>query len=1038
MYKSSNVFAADPPESEYLAAMSAIKEGTYYLVTEVGETKWYITQNGSLTDDKENACLFAISKVDASNAVQKLFDTAFLIEPNNGAHFSNATPLLDGNAYLHLGFFYQDSGNDRNDWERQVFYLKNGKYAIRTSNTIYGETSWLDAGRVFWSCEPGETDGSIIPCYSYEPAYIWTLELSSIRYQVMMILQGCIDTYANQYYDDEDNPSSINLGTGFGQYSDVDTWHTFKVLLDNIAELIDNLQDPDYDYDSDPNAYTIEQANAVKAEAASLWQEILDSEVLPNDGISFADINVKAICISNWDSNRDGVLSYDEAAAVTDIGDVFRLNKAITSFDELRYFTGLENIGSFAFSDCTALTSVTFPQGLISIGTGAFSDCGNISSITIPESVTNIGGRAFEKTAWYVNQPEGLVYAGKVAYKYKGTMPGNTTIEIEGGTLGIAGEAFEHCSGLNSITIPESVTNIGSHAFYWCNNLSSIAIPSNVISIGVDAFYACKKITSITIPSSVTSIGQSAFAACHGLSSIIVEEGNPVYDSRDNCNALIETTSNTLLIGCKNSTIPNGVTSIGGDAFYQCYGLTSIYIPESVMSIVHKTFFNCRNLTSIIVDEDNPVYDSRNGCNAIIETGSNTLIVGCDNSTIPEGVTSIGDNAFIGCNFTTITIPNSVTRIGDYAFAGCSGLSSIIVPDGIAYIGNGALNNTAWYYNQPDGLVYIGNFAYKYKGTMLEGTTIDIMDGTLGIVGGAFSDCSKLVSVNIPESVTSIGGHAFYGCSSLSTISIPNSVTSIGDYAFYSCNNLASVIVLVSQPLPVTENTFSNRANATLYVPAGSKATYEAADYWKDFKEIIDMGQSIAFEDANVKAICVANWDTNNDGELSYAEAAAVTDLGKVFESNKTITSFDEFQYFEGVKQINNYAFQVCQGLKSITIPNSVTTIGDGAFWFCHNLSSIIIPKGVTSISNYAFYGCVNRESIVVEEGNTVYDSRNNCNALIETASNILILGCNNTMIPNDVVGIGFSAFNYCHDLTSITIPKSVTNIGENVFEWCI
>lgn len=540
MFKSSSVFAADPPKEEYDAAMAAISDGSYYLTTDVNGTTFYVTQNGNLTNDKEKAYLFAISKVNASSAVQKLFDTAFLIDPENGAHFSNATPLLDGNAYLHLGFFYQDSGNNRNDWERQVLYLKDGKFAIRTSNTPYGETSWLDAGRVFWSWETGETEGSIIPCYSYEPAYIWTLELSS-------------------------------------------------------------------------------------------------------SPISFEDANVKAICVANWDTNGDGELSYAEAAAVTYMGDVFRNNTSIVSFNELQYFSGLTLLDFYAFEGCSGL-----------------------ASIIIPNSVTNIGFDAFTGTAWYDNQPDGLVYAGKVAYKYKGTMPENTTIVIEEGTLGIAYNSFNNCHGLTSITIPNSVVSIGACAFLGCKNLESITIPNSVVCIDFDAFYACG-----------------------GLESIVVEDGNSVYDSRNNCNALIETATNTLLKGCNNTIIPKGITSIFESAFTICGGLKNIVIPESVTTIGNNAFWGCGGLESIVVEEGNAVYDSRNNCNALIETASNTLIKGCNNTIIPEDVAIIDNFAFLNCGgLTSIKIPESITEIGHDTFFNCDGLTSIVIPNSVTTIGD--------------------------------------------------------------------------------------------------------------------------------------------------------------------------------------------------------------------------------------------------------------------------------------------------------------------------------------------------------------
>lgn len=194
---------------------------------------------------------------------------------------------------------------------------------------------------------------------------------------------------------------------------------------------------------------------------------------------------------------------------------------------------------------------------------------------------------------------------------------------------------------------------------------------------------------------------------------------------------------------------------------------------------------------------------------------------------------------------------------------------------------------------------------------------------------------------------------------------------------------------------------------------------------------------NITFADEEVKAICVKNWDTNGDGELSYEEAAAVTSLGKAFWENTVITSFDEFHNFIGLYQIESEAFQGCSSLSSISIPNSVKRILYKAFDGCISLTKITIPNSVTNINDYAFHGCSSRKIIKVESGNLYYDSREDCNAIIETSSNTLILGSEITVIPNSVKSIGQEAFGYCNSLKNITIPNSVTSIGSGAFIRC-
>ena len=391
------------------------------------------------------------------------------------------------------------------------------------------------------------------------------------------------------------------------------------------------------------------------------------------------------------------------------------------------------SIKSHSFSNGKGI--ILFSEKLTSIGTRAFSGCKGITSVTIPNSVTSIGGYA-----------------------------------------------FYGCSGLISIDIPHSVTSIGECAFGSCTGLTSIIFPNSVISIERVAFYSCTGLTSVTIPNSVTNIGERAFQYCIGLSSIEVENGNVVYDSRSNCNAIIETASNSLIVGCQNTIIPNSATSIGGYAFYGCSGLTSIEISNSVTSIGGYAFYGCLGLTSIEI----PNSVTSIGSYAFYQCSGLTSVI------IPNSVASIGDYAFYGCSgLISVTIPNGVTNIGEYAFYGCSGLTSVTIPNSVADIGSGAFLGCN---SLPiiDGIRYADTYLVEAVDKTLSSYTIQ--QGTKWISTSAFYNCTSAKSIIIPNSVTCIEQLAFRNCSSLTSITIPSSVTRIGQYLFARCTALTSVI----------------------------------------------------------------------------------------------------------------------------------------------------------------------------------------------------------------------------------------------------
>ncbi len=513
------------------------------------------------------------------------------------------------------------------------------------------------------------------------------------------------------------------------------------------------------------------------------------------------------------------------------------------------------SIGWGAFEDCTGLTSVTIPNNVASIGSYAFSGCTGLTNVTIGNGVTRIGWSAFEDctglkgvyisdiAVWcnmdfgsssanplyyaknlYLNGelvtdlviPDSVTSIGDYAFR---GCTGLTNITIPDSVTSIGADAFSSCTGLTSVTIPDSVTSIGNYAFAYCTGLKSVTIGNSVTSIGNYAFSNCTGLTSVTIPNSVTSIGSSAFSGCTGLKGVYIGDiaawcnidfgnayANPLYYAK-----------NLYLNGelVTNLVIPDGVTSIGDDAFAYYTGLISVTIPDSITSIGDDAFAHCTGLTSV---------------------------------TIGNGVTSIGDDAFYGCDsLTSITIPDSVTGIGAYAFCGCTGLTSITIPSSV--------------------------------------TSIDDY---------AFYNCRGLTSITIPDSVTSIGDDAFAHCTGLTSVTIPDSVTSIDRYAFYRCNNLES-ITLPFIGGSATENQFLG------YIFGASSSSYND-DY--------------------------------------------------VPSSLKTVIISDK------CTSIPDYAFSSCTGLTSVTISNSVTSIGSSAFRNCSGLTSVTIPDSVINIDTDAFYGC--------------------------------------------------------------------------------
>ena len=802
-----------------------------------------------------------------------------------------------------------------------------------------------------------------------------------------------------------------------------------------------------------------------------------------------------------------GITSVKIPNTVTTIGSNAFEGTGITSVKIPNSVTSLDG----SFIGCTALTSVEIPNSVTSLN-ATFWKCSALTSIDIPNSVTSIGARTFYGTGLTsVFLPSSVQQLGSTVFpkclnsvyitdidafsKIKCRIESNRFRPFTNGyTLYLLGEkviniripegeteisdVYTDILGIEEVTVPSSITDWGA-AF----NRSPVRtirekskFPPNIIPIQYHPDYAAESRAAETRRGKDEEVWPLA-ATDKSSCKVIVEkdcgdnyrndsywgqydniEENAYSDANGYIYALNDGKAEIIeapkeisgAVAVPNKALINGVNypvkSIGEKAFEGRYEMTSVTIPSTIISIGDYAFAGC--------------YMSDRGLKNVMFSGSSVLRIGnhsfdscllLESISIPASVTSIGEGAFSHCEklSSNIIIPTGVTMIKKEVFKYCSSLTTVTIPSTVNAIMDDAFNGCEKLatITIPVGVTYIGN--------------------------GAFYDCDALEEVVIPEGVTKIGDGAFNSCDRLRTVTIPSTIELRKDndgnpYAYetgfnaFSDDNLETIYSYIKEPKVRHNDSFTFLADKplTLYVPKGSLEKYrEFWANWADFPTIVEMGDAaggIAFASDAVKAICIANWDTNGDGSLSEEEAAAVTKINDEFKQNKDITSFNELQYFTGLTEIAGNAFYNCENLTSVKLPASVNKVGDAAFVGCSALANFDFASNTDFFKDFeigdgCFTGCSSLKNFTVDGSTNGVIRKGSSGEDFSVVDGVLYIRVDEDpymlyaypgnhgdtyTVPESVVEIDNYAF-CMTGIKEVTLPARLRFLGTNAFAYC-
>ena len=835
---------------------------------------------------------------------------------------------------------------------------------------------------------------------------------------------------------------------------------------------------------SGSNLMSIEIPASVKSIGESAF---FDCQILTS--VTFASGSQLESIGNDSFNNCWGLSSITIPSTVTSIGnDSF---KRCFSLSSVTIPASVTSIGSNAFDNCSNLTSVTVYAPSCTLGDDAFYGCNKLANIYVYSDLEDD----------YKDADNWKTYAGKItaipnqggtcgAAGHEDDVTWNLALTSTSGTLTISGTGdmadfnigdqpwYSYRSLITSVVIGHGVTSIGDNAFYECSNVSDVTLGRGVTSIDYSVFPDCSGLTSVTLYAASCSLADGAFGVCPNLTYIYVLSDlvdtykgaaywsqyagkiNPIRNPDGTCGTAghvddvlwyLDLTSTSGVLTISGSGDMADYTSVSDQPWsYYSPFITSVVISGYVTGIGNHAFENCTNLTSVTSYVPTCALgdDAFSGCGNLAK-----ISVFSDLVDTYKGATNWSDRASI-----IEAIPNQSGNCGttvtwELVLTSTSGALTIS--------GTGAMADYSYPEDQP----------WNAYGAFI--TSVVIGSGVTSIGENAFAG-TMLTSITLPASVTSIGNDAFRYCSNLTSVTLYASSCSLGNNtAFDNCASGLQIYVFNDYVTNYQAGNWSDYYNASkitgliggycgatgngsdvIWLLTGTSSNYTLTitkvgstgameDYgnpdqqpWFGFVYNIT---SIVIEDGVTSIGRNAFRDCYNDNLSSVTIPASVTSIGEqAFQYCYGLTSVT-FASGSQLETIGAGAFDGCYGLTSITIPASVESIGSGAFDYCSGLTSITIPASVTSIGDYAFR-CSNLESITVASGNSKYDSRNDCNAIIEKSTKTLVAGCKNTIIPDGadgVTSIGDYAFSSCTGLTSITIPASVTSIGSFAFGSC-